>query len=129
MQNIPTVLSIIALLLLSLACSLTSGDPHPLPAQAEGSPAPLPVASPARYLVQAANTPEPEPLEVPARCVVIAQALNVRACPGVTCAVIGWLEAGNLVQAAPAPGVSGWLEITTPPGGYISARWCEFPEG
>jgi uncharacterized protein YgiM (DUF1202 family) len=43
-------------------------------------------------------------------CTVIATALNVRDCAGVDCSVIGWLEAGWIVNAELSS--SSWIYIT-----------------
>jgi hypothetical protein len=123
MQHAPPVLALLILALSALACSLTATPTQPAPEPTQAARVAFLAHNPPT------NTPPTqEPTQEPApACEVIAQALNVRACPGVSCAVIGSLYTGALVQAAPA-GVDGWLELTQAQG-YISARWCIFPEG
>jgi hypothetical protein len=62
----------------------------------------------------ATATPEPE------RCEATGK-VNVRACGGMTCAITGWLEAGQVVTVVER---GEWLRISGPDG-YIWAALCE----
>ena len=88
-------LAIVLLLLGSLACmqSAPSKPAHP----------PTRAAAQSAQSTHAINESE---------CTVIATALNVRDCGGTDCSVIGWLEAGWIVQAEPGSVGSSWIYIT-----------------
>ena len=116
-------IALILLTLGSLACTLT--------AQATSKQAALAsvaTVQPTSNQLVSKISPTPAASLTPAGgavCIVTAQALNVRACPGVDCAVIAWLRSGQAVNAAPAG--PGWLLIDLADGrpGYIAARYCD----
>ena len=118
---------LVVLVLASLACSLT--DPAPAPHQASLAAATTPSPRPT-------SEPTPTPTASPTQadggghvCAIVADALNVRACAGLDCAVIDWLLHGQTINAAPAG--PGWLVLTLADGraGYIAARYCDFGIG
>ena len=88
-------LAIVLLLLGSLACmqSAPSKPAHP-------------PTKPATQSARAAQS------ITESECKVITTALNVRDCGGMDCSVIGWLEAGWIVQAEPGSIGSSWIYIT-----------------
>lgn len=101
---------IIVLGLAAMACSLTSS--------------PSPPAGAAPVLISTI-TPSPTRTSAAAGCVVTAQALNLRACRGVGCKVIGWLTRGQPLIIDQTSG--GWLAVTTAGGqhGWINSAYCE----
>jgi len=116
-------------LLASLACTLT--DQPGAAAQVLRAPvAKVPTGTPTRALVavqRVTATPCPTPQ---ARYVVTAQSVYVRACPGVSCAVLEALSGGQVVtvletQAAPDAGT--WSKINTQAGaiGWVNSRFLE----
>lgn len=117
-----TLFALLALALAGLACSLTD-KPQSLAAQ-------LPTvtktaAAPAA--TQEAATPSPTP---PGLALVMAQAVNLRACPGLDCVILDTLTGGQSVtvittQAAPDGGT--WSNVTTQTGqtGWVNSRYLE----
>jgi uncharacterized protein YgiM (DUF1202 family) len=89
-----------------------AGQPTPQPSQA---PPPAPLA-----------TLEPRQAPTETRCTVTAEALNIRTCPGASCAVIGWLQAGQRVNVLADYTPGGWAELQ-PSGGWIHSSFinCE----
>lgn len=108
--------ALIILTIASLACSLTAPAPNYL------ATAPPQLTQTTKPTMTATLTPT---ISVWTDCVVTATALNVRACPGLNCAIVGWLLANQTVNAAPA--TDGWLTIMLTDGhaGYIAARYCD----
>lgn len=112
------------LALLSVACSLTAA-PAVGAAMAATSqpptPQPNPPTQPAPSLILAElGGDQPAPTPAALACIVNAQqALNVRACPGVTCPVIGWLSFGDPVTVATVAG--GWARLGG--GGWANAEY------
>ncbi len=109
---------ILFLMVLTLACSATA------PGQATATAAPpTPQPSPAP-IANNAITIRPTPTQAPLACIVTADALNIRTCPGVACAVSGWLQAGQTVTLANID-PSGWANLTA--GGWIYSSFinCE----
>lgn len=110
---------LIGLIPLTLACSLTASpaavisasQPTPHPSQA----APTAPSQPTTIKHPASPTP------AGVACVVTAQALNVRTCPGVACPVSGWLRADDLVTVDLGPG--GWAELQA--GGYVNSSYLD----
>lgn len=103
-----TRLTVVTLALIGLA--MLGYSIAPRPAAAAGQPTPQPSqAPPAPPVIQADNRKAP----TETRCTVTAEALNVRACPGVACAVIGWLGAGQRVNVIADYTPGGWAELAT----------------
>lgn len=93
----------------------------PRRAAAAGQPTPQPSQAPTAQLA----TLEPRTAPTETRCSVTADALNIRTCPGVACAVIGWLGAGQRVNVAADYTPGGWAKLTA--GGWIHSSFinCE----
>jgi uncharacterized protein YgiM (DUF1202 family) len=116
-------MAITALALLTLACSLSSAKAQnmsaDLPREATGT------AVPAAAAIKASPCPTP-----PGVYFVTAQAVNMRACPGLECAIVDTLTGGQVVtvittQAAPDGGT--WSNVTTQAGqtGWVNSRFLE----
>lgn len=107
------ILALSFLLLGSLACILQSAPSTPT----------HPTEQPKALTLATAS---------PSTCIVNAHALNVRACAGIDCSIIGWLEDGWTVKAQPGsmPG-SGWIYIRRDSlSGFARADYltCNFGE-
>jgi uncharacterized protein YgiM (DUF1202 family) len=121
------VLVLMALALASLACSLTQRTQSlasPLPS---ATPEPGPLAVTAQPEPTRPTPPTPTP---PALALVMAQAVNLRACPGADCVILGTLTGGQIVtilatQTAPDGGT--WSNVTTQTGqtGWVNSRYLE----
>lgn len=73
-------------------------------------------------VVKQRQTTSPAPITTPALtiCSVTAAALNVRACPGVTCAAVAWLTAGETITTTQP--ITAWAKV---PGGWINSSYLE----
>ena len=113
MKNI-SFLSI--LILLSLACSLTTPPslPQDMPAQ----------VSNITHLATATQDPDPILNTMPATCTVSAQSLHLRECAGLDCSVLAWLSMGDVLEVLDAD--QDWLNVTTPTGqtGWVHSKYC-----
>ena len=104
------------LLLLSLACSLTTPPslPQDMPAQ----------MSNITHLATA--TPDPNSIShtMPATCTVLAQSLHLRECAGLQCNVLAWLSTGEVLDVLDTD--QDWIEVTTPTGqtGWVHSKYC-----
>lgn len=113
MKNIS---SLLILILLSLACSLTT--PPSLP---QDVPAQLSNKSP---LATAMQDPDPILHTMPTTCTVSAQSLHLRECAGLQCNVLAWLSAGDVLDVLDTD--QDWIEVTTPAGqtGWVHSKYC-----
>ena len=102
-----------------LACSLTNGASvgdisaaQFKPALITATPSPSPTAK------ISTSTPSPE------RCKVTASFLNLRACPGTSCAVLDVLKAGVLLTVSER---GHWLKVETMSGaaGFVNSNYCK----
>ena len=113
MKNI-SFLSI--LILLSLACSLTTPPslPQDMPAQ----------VSNITHLATATQDPDPILHTMPVTCTVSAQSLHLRECAGLHCTVLAWLSAGDVLEVLDMD--QDWLNVTTPTGqtGWVHSKYC-----
>lgn len=113
MKNI-SVLSI--LILLSLACSLTTPPslPQDIPAQVSNK-------SP---LATATTDPTSISHTMPVTCTVSAQSLHLRECAGLDCNVLAWLSMGDVLDVLDAD--QDWLNVKTPTGqtGWVHSKYC-----
>jgi uncharacterized protein YgiM (DUF1202 family) len=113
MKNI-SFLSI--LILLSLACSLTTPPslPQDMPAQ----------VSNITHLATATQDPGSIPHTMPTTCTVSAQSLHLRECAGLHCTVLAWLSVGDVLEVLDAD--QDWLNVTTPTGqtGWVHSKYC-----
>ena len=101
-----------------LACSLTDSNGASInaaqfkPALITATPSPSPTAK------ISTSTPSPE------RCKVTASFLNLRACPGTSCAVLDVLKAGDLLTVSER---GHWLKVETMSGaaGFVNSNYCK----
>lgn len=103
------------LVLLSLACSLTTPPSVPQDVSAQ---------SPKKNLTTPTKDPEPNPSTIPAACTVSAQSLNLRSCGGLNCSVIAWLSKGEALVIQEKD--HDWIKVTTPDGqtGWVHSKYC-----
>jgi uncharacterized protein YgiM (DUF1202 family) len=118
---------LIALSLLTLSCSLSGSQAQNLGLEmATGTDSPLKTSEPPRASepVQTVSEPsEPEDLYF-----VNAQAVNLRACAGLGCAVLDILTLAQLVAVSDtqdAPDGGAWAKVTTQAGqvGWVNLRF------
>jgi len=115
-----------------LACTLTAGfgGPGLGMASAEAPAEALAVVSGASVALEApptlpvASTPPPE------QALVMAQAVNLRACPGLECVILDTLTGGQAVTVSAtqtAPDGGAWSNVTTESAqkGWINSRYLE----
>ena len=104
------------LILLSLACSLTTppSPPKDMPAQ----------VSNITHLATATLDPISNSHTMPTTCTVSAQSLHLRECAGLHCTVLAWLSAGDVLDVLDAD--QDWLNVTTPSGqtGWVHSKYC-----
>jgi uncharacterized protein YgiM (DUF1202 family) len=113
MANKRKTLLLFALLLTTLACSLTT--PSPQDASIHAAP-----ATPVRAQFEISITP----LHTAETCLVSVRALNLRDCAGIKCSVTYWLQANEkLVILATA---SEWRKVETQNGktGWVNGKYC-----
>ncbi|MEK6753935.1 MAG: SH3 domain-containing protein [Chloroflexota bacterium] len=107
---------LIILILLSLACSLTTPPslPQDMPAQ----------VSNITHLATATQDPDPILHTMPVTCTVSAQSLHLRECAGLHCTVLAWLSTGDVLDVLDAD--QDWLNVTTPTGqtGWVHSKYC-----
>ena len=116
---------IITLALAALACTLqvpsrNRGEllANP-PTLAPTLPAPTgPIGPITSTIVELLPTPTTTP--APTICSVTAAALNVRACPGVSCAAVAWLTAGETITTTQP--ITAWVYT---PAGWINSTYLE----
>ena len=103
------------LLLLSLACSLTTPPAvSNLDAQSVNK----------IYLATPTKVPDPLPHTIPAVCTVTAQTLHLRNCAGLQCTVIAWLSRDEVLVILEKD--HEWIQVTTPTGktGWVHSKYC-----
>jgi uncharacterized protein YgiM (DUF1202 family) len=115
------------ILLLTIACSLTSSAPkNDLTVAAIEQPTAIemPTMPPTSQVI-----PQPAAFAMPTSptsptCWVNAEYLNVRKCPGISCTAIGHLEYGEIVTVNMIEG--SWQEVTLMNNktGWIHAHYC-----
>ena len=113
---------IIILGLAALACTLQAA---PAKLAATPSQTPAPVATPAptaviQRITTKTTTPSPTSTPAPTVCKVKAEALNVRACPGVSWAVVAWLNAGETITTTQP--ITAWVYTQA---GWINSNFLE----
>lgn len=100
-------LTVVTLAIIGLAILGYSIAPRPAAAASQPTqPSQPPPTAPLATLA-------PRTAQTETRCTVTAEALNVRTCPGVACAVIGWLGAGQRVNVIADYTLGGWAELAT----------------
>jgi uncharacterized protein YgiM (DUF1202 family) len=128
-------LTIIALLLAALACSLSA----PPAALLEVQNTPTPTFTPAAMRILW-SSPTPPPTTCPehmtatptqaASCKVKTGLqdgrLNLRSCAGVDCPAIAWLQEGAPLTILPTPPANGWLPVQVGDlKGWVNSTFCE----
>jgi len=116
-------LAVILLAAALMACTLTADTRSAL---ATGPTVPAGTSPPPPVPLSPVPIPTAPQAEVGgAFCVVAAHSLNVRACPGIDCAVIAWLKNGQEVDIEADGGE--WLTVKLSDGqrGYVAGRYCE----
>ena len=103
------------LVLLSLACSLTTPPSVPQDVSAQ---------SPKKNLTTPTKDPEPIPSTIPAACTVSAGSLHLRECAGLHCLVIAWLSKGDVLVIQEKD--HDWIKVITPSGqtGWVHSKYC-----
>jgi len=103
------------LLLLSLACSLTT---PPAVSNLEAQ------SVQKIYLATSTKVPDPIPSTIPAACTVTAQTLHLRNCAGLQCTVIAWLSKDEELVVHEKD--HEWIKVTTPTGktGWVHSKYC-----
>ncbi len=114
--------------LATLSCTLLNPRIEPGPSRvmteatvaATEIPLRLPTEMPAQHIVAV----EPSPTPLPG-CKVTPIYLNIRACAGIHCAVVGFLKQGELVEILQSE--NGWFQITSTSvnDGWINSHYCE----
>ena len=90
------------------------------PTQAPTHPA-APRLTAAPVVIQRITTnPTPTTTPAPSLCSVKAAALTVRACPGVSCAALAWLTAGETITTTQP--ITSWAKT---PAGWINSSYLE----
>ena len=100
------------LILLSLACSLTTSPSLPQDTQAQ--------VSNITHLATATQDPDPILHTIPATCTVSAQSLHLRECAGLHCNVLAWLSTGDVLEVLDV--AQAWLNVTTPTGQTVGGH-------
>jgi uncharacterized protein YgiM (DUF1202 family) len=117
----------VLMLLLTLACSLTSSVPKndlAVSAIEQTTAIVMPTMTPTSQVIS-----KPAAFALPTSptsptCRVNAEYLNVRKCPGINCPAIGHLEYGEIVTVNTIEG--NWQEVTliNNESGWIHAHYC-----
>ena len=104
------------LILLSLACSLTTPPSPP-----QDMPAQLSIIT---HLATTTQDPGSSPHTMPITCTVSAQSLHLRACAGLHCSVLAWLSAGDVLEVLATD--QNWINVITPAGqtGWVHSKYC-----
>ena len=110
-----TLKLISVLVLLSLACSLTTLPSAPdVEAKTVNNV----------YLTTPNPDPSPIPSTMPSSCMVTAQSLHLRSCGGTSCTVIAWLSEGDVLLLQEES--QDWVRVITPTGqtGWVHSKYC-----
>ncbi|GAB1472474.1 hypothetical protein MASR2M66_33520 [Chloroflexota bacterium] len=109
-------LNYLFLLVLSLACSLTTppAPPEDMSRQLSDKP----------NLATPVQDPDPIPHTIPTACTVSAQSLHLRECAGLHCTVLAWLSLGEVLEVLDTD--QDWIKVTTPAGqtGWVHSKYC-----
>jgi uncharacterized protein YgiM (DUF1202 family) len=118
------VSAILVLLALAGCSSLVDYNPYAALATPTPSPSPTVAASPTPAESGSSETPSPTPTPTVLCQVTASEALNLRAGPGTSYAVIGWLAAGDILTVTRQE--DGWANVITPTGaaGWVNQNFC-----
>lgn len=127
-------LLLIALLIWAgLACSLTADFTQNAAQGSLGAEqTPSQYTKPVLMPLQATKTPyKATKTTIQTDCVILADFLHLRAGPGVTAPVIGYLHKGQHVTPTPFTQAAGlWVEVITPAGtGWVNSNFITCEEG
>lgn len=99
--------------LLALACSITPAVSYAPMVTATASPSPPP------SIPSLTATPQD------VTCTVTAERLHLRAMPGISAQVIGYLYAGDVLTVLPDPPVDSWIRVRAGDlTGWINSHYC-----
>lgn len=114
MTNNKKMILLLLLPLLALACSITPA------ASIAAMVTETPSLSPPPPAPSLTATPQ----EV--TCTVTAEALHLRAEPGISAQVIGYLYAGDVLTVLPDPSVNSWIRVRAGDlTGWINSHYCK----
>jgi len=107
------LITIFSLLLLSLACSLTTP-----PVNSANSN--FIQTQPTARIANEIETPTSKPI----MCMVTAHVLQLRECAGVSCTVKDWLNHGEVLSVQ--QNINGWYQVTTSAeeSGWVNSKYC-----
>lgn len=107
------LITIFSLLLLSLACSLTTP-----PVNSANSN--FIQTQPTARIANEIETPTSKPIT----CIVTAHVLQLRECAGVSCTVKDWLNHGEVLSVQ--QNINGWYQVTTSAeeSGWVNSKYC-----
>ena len=107
------LITIFSLLLLSLACSLTTP-----PVNSANSN--FIQTQPTARIANEIETPTSKPIT----CMVTAHVLQLRECAGVSCTVKDWLNHGEVLSVQ--QNINGWYQVTTSAeeSGWVNSKYC-----
>jgi hypothetical protein len=133
MKNLILPLCGVLVLAVGLACTLTAPAHPPAtlhevqnsPTQPAATPAKTQTVLPVRAVITQTALPISTATTPAAQtCQVNTQALNVRACAGLTCAPVAWLYSGEVVTITQTG--KDWLTVNTGKlTGFIKSEFCE----
>lgn len=114
-------LALVVFVLASLACSITPSANYAAMVTATPSPSPPPPSPSPTEAAQDARTHEETHV-----CTVTAGSLHLRAMPGTSAEVIGYLYAGDVLTILPDPPAESWIRVTAGGlTGWINSNYCE----
>lgn len=107
------LITIFSLLLLSLACSLTTPPVN----RANSN---FIQTQPTARIANEIETPTSKPI----MCMVTAHVLQLRECAGVSCTVKDWLNHGEVLSVQ--QNINGWYQVTTSAeeSGWVNSKYC-----
>jgi hypothetical protein len=123
-------------MVISLACTLTAGLTQIQDDQLPGQGAQGPALSPTRAEMPPGaprKSPEAQKTPKPNICTVLAANLHLRADPGITAPVKGYLQAGDQIITSGKDHSGQWVEVITRAGmvGWVNSSYikCEGEKG
>ncbi len=107
------LITIFSLLLLSLACSLTTPPVNSVNSN-------FIQTQPTARIANEIETPTSKPI----MCMVTAHVLQLRECAGVSCTVKDWLNHGEVLSVQ--QNINGWYQVTTSAeeSGWVNSKYC-----
>lgn len=107
------LITIFSLLLLSLACSLTTPPVYSANSN-------FIQTQPTARIANEIETPTSKPI----MCMVTAHVLQLRECAGVSCTVKDWLNHGEVLSVQ--QNINGWYQVITSAeeSGWVNSKYC-----